>query len=319
MLLNILFTILGAILVLVGADKLTDGSIGIARRFHISEMVIGLTVVAFGTSLPEFVVSLLASINGVPSMSVGNIVGSNLFNTLMIVGCSALVCPIVVSKKTVSKDIPFTLLASIVLPALALDTWVNHESVDILTRGDGIVLLGFFVVFMTYTFSMAKTEKSVDDENQGGEEMSFLKMLLWIVLGIAALIGGGELFVDGASGIARELGVSDAIIGLTLVAGGTSLPELATSIVAARKGQSAMAIGNVIGSNMFNIFWILGCCAMIVPLPVTGIHWTDFAMLLLASVMFWLFARTSHRIVRIEGVLLVACYIVYIAGLIFAL
>ena len=319
MFLNILLTIIGAILVLVGADKLTDGSIGIARRFHISEMVIGLTVVAFGTSLPEFVVSLLASMNGVPSMSVGNIVGSNLFNTLMIVGCSALVCPIVVSKQTVSKDIPFTLLASVVLPALALDTWVNNTSEDILSRGDGIVLLCFFAVFMTYTFFIARTGKNEDSERQGGEEMPLVKMLLYIVLGIAALIGGGQLFVDGASGIARELGVSDAVIGLTLVAGGTSLPELATSIVAARKGQSAMAIGNVIGSNMFNVFWILGCCATIIPLPVTGIQWTDFAMLLLASLLFWLFARTSHRVVRMEGAILLACYVAYIAGLILAL
>ena len=312
MFLDILYTVLGAALVLVGADKLTDGSVGLARRFRIPEMVIGLTIVAFGTSLPEFVVSLLASINGVPAMSIGNIVGSNLFNTLMIVGCSALVCPIVVSSSTVYKDIPLSLLASIALPALALDTLVGGADADVLTRGDGIVLLCFFFIFMAYTFSIAKSGRANTPQEENGDVMPVLRIILYIVLGIAALIGGGELFVDGASGIAREAGVSEAVIGLTLVAGGTSLPELATSIVAARKGQSAMAIGNVIGSNLFNVFWILGACATVAPLPVLGIRWTDFTVLIAASLLFWLFARTSHRVVRLEGAILVTFYVAYI-------
>ncbi len=317
MIVNILITILGAVLVLVGADKLTDGSVGLARRFQIPEMVIGLTIVAFGTSLPEFVVSLLSSINHAPGMAVGNIVGSNVFNTLMIVGCSALMCPIVVSRSTVSKDIPLSLLASIVLPALALDALVSGSaSSSVLSRGDGVALLGFFVIFMAYTFSLAKGDPTAAEAVDAELQMPVWKILVYIVLGIAGLIGGGELFVHGASEIARSLGVSEAVIGLTLVAGGTSLPELATSVIAARKGQSAMAIGNVVGSNLFNIFWILGACACVTPLPVEGIAWTDFAVLILANVLFWLFSRTSHRVVRLEGAILVLVYVGYIAYLI---
>ncbi len=320
MLLNIILAIVGGALVLIGADKLTDGSVGLARRFEIPEMVIGLTVIAFGTSLPEFVVSLMASIEGSPSMSIGNIVGSNLFNTLMIVGCSALMCPIMVSRTTVHKDIPISILASIVLPALAMDSlWDSNHSQDLLTRVDGVILLCFFLLFMFYTYSLAKKKKSDDTSAVAPKEMSMIRIILYIVLGIAGLIIGGELFVKGACGLARSWGVSEAVIGLTLVAGGTSLPELATSVVAARKGQSAMAIGNVIGSNLFNVFWILGFCATVTPLPVVGIAWTDFVMLIFSSVLFWLFSRTSYRVVRLEGFVLVACYVAYITWLILSL
>ena len=168
----------------------------------------------------------------------------------------------------------------------------------------------------SYSFSLAKGNGFGHTEESSEPDMPMWKIITFLLLGLAGLIGGGELFVHGATGVARSLGVSEAVIGLTLVAGGTSLPELATSVIAARKGQSAMAIGNVVGSNLFNIFWILGCCACVVPLPVDGIVWTDFAMLLLANVLFWLFARTSHRVVRWEGGVLVLCYVAYIAYLI---
>lgn len=318
MIVDILLTILGAVLVLKGADMLTDGSVALARRFSITEMVIGLTVVAFGTSLPEFVVSMLSSLNGAADMGIGNVVGSNLFNTLMIVGVTATIAPIAVQKSTVYKDIPFSLLASTVFTALALDTFFGASgSQNLLSRGDGIVLLGLFGVFMAYTFSLAKgggIESSAEDEQV--KPLSGVRITFLILLGLAGLIGGGELFVSGATGVARGLGVSEAVIGLTLVAGGTSLPELATSIIAARKGRSGMAIGNVIGSNLFNIFWILGACSCVTPMPVQGITPIDFLMLILSGLLFWLFSRTQHRIIRWEGCCLVAVYVAYLVWLI---
>ena len=321
MLLNIIITIVGAVFVLLGADRLTDGAVALARRFGISELVIGLTILAMGTSLPEFIVSLMASLDGAPAMGIGNVVGSNLFNTLMIVGVTALVAPIAVSPSTVGKDIPFSLLASVILAALCLDTMLMPAAsasaalpaqADIISRGDGIALLGFFTVFMAYTFAIARG----GDDDVTPSDMPLWRVALYIVLGLAGLILGGELFVQGASEIARAAGVSEAVIGITLVAGGTSLPELATSIVAARKGQSALAIGNVIGSNLFNIFWILGVCSVVTPMPVAGITWVDFSMLVASGILFWFFARTRLRIVRWEGAILVAAYAAYLSYLI---
>lgn len=314
----ILIVIIGAVLVIVGADKLTDGAVAVARRFQIPEMVIGLTIIGFGTSLPEFMVSLLSGVQGASGMSIGNIVGSNLFNALMIIGVSAVFYPITVSRASVRKDIPLVLLSSIALTALALDVLMSGSPTDVISRGDGIVLLCFFVIFMAYTFSMAR---SGVEEVEVGESapISVGRMTIYILLGLIALIGGGELFVDGACGIARSLGVSEAVIGMTIVAGGTSLPELAASVMAARKGRSAMAVGNVIGSMLFNTFWVIGVCATIRPLPVLGIAWTDFAMLVFASLIFWLFARTKHYIGRWEGAVMVVSYVAYIVCLILSL
>ena len=308
-------TVIGATLVLVGADKLTDGAVGLAARFGISEMLIGLTIVAFGTSLPEFIVSFLASISpdaSATALSVSNVVGSNLFNTLLIAGASAAIAPIAISKATVRKDIPLSLMASIVLSCLALDTYVSGGNTNVLTRGDGIVLLCFFAIFMAYSFSLAKQKETGSISNQ----MSSLRIALFIVLGLVALIGGGKLFVEGACGIARAVGVSEAVIGLTLVAGGTSLPELATSIVAARKGQNGLAIGNVLGSNIFNIFFILGVCASVKPLAVTGLTIVDFAVLTVSALLFWLFSRSSYKLTRWEGWIMMLAYASYLAWLI---
>ena len=311
----ILYTIIGAVLVLVGADKLTDGSVGLAERFGISEMVIGLTIVAFGTSLPEFIVSFLASISNdsaATALSVSNIVGSNQFNVMVIAGLSAAVCPIVIAKGTVRKDIPLSILASIVLSSQALDTWLSGDSANMLTRSDGIILLGFFAVFLAYSFSLAKQKETKDPTDL----MSATRIALFIILGLCALMGGGELFVEGACDIARSAGVSEAVIGLTLVAGGTSLPELATSIIAARKGQSALAIGNVVGSNIFNIFFILGVCATVKPLAVTGLTTIDFTILIASALLFWLFSRSSYKLSRCEGVVMLMAYAIYIGWLI---
>ena len=311
----ILYTIIGSTFVLIGADKLTDGAVGLAERFGVSEMVIGLTIVAFGTSLPEFIVSFLASIsndNSATTLSVSNIVGSNLFNVMVIAGASAALSPIIISKDTVQKDIPLCILASIILSSLALDTLLTGNETNILTRSDGIVLLGFFCIFMAYSFCLAKRKEDKSMTNQ----MSAIRIALFIVLGLGALIGGGELFVKGACGIAKSAGVSEAVIGLTLVAGGTSLPELATSIVAARKGQNALAIGNVVGSNIFNIFFILGVCATVKPLAVTGLTTLDFAFLTASALLFWLFSRSCYKLSRGEGIVMILAYILYIVWLV---
>lgn len=307
-------------MVLVGADKLTDGSVALARIFSIPEMVIGLTIVAFGTSLPEFVVSLVASINNIPAMSVANIVGSNIFNTLVIVGATAITSQIAIPSSTIMKDIPFVLLASIVLFASAQDSLLNPGAkIDVIDRGDGIALLAFFAIFMYSTIKLATNRVVVpegfEQTESSVQQMSKIKITIYLIAGLIALIGGGQLFVEGASGIAHGIGISDAVIGLTLVAGGTSLPELATSVIAARKGQSGIAIGNVIGSNLFNIFWVLGACAVVTPLPVTGLTTFDFAMLVISSMLFWLFGRTNHTINRVEGVILCGCFIAYISML----
>ena len=315
MFLFILSTLLGATLVLVGADKLTDGAVGMAARFGISEMVIGLTIVAFGTSLPEFIVSLLACLSNDSSataLSASNIVGSNVFNTLVIAGASAAVSPIIISKATVQQDIPLCILASIVLTSLALDTLVSGAEANVLTRGDGIVLLGFFAVFMAYSLSLARQKETGSTASQ----MAVIRIALYVTLGLGALIGGGKLFVEGACGIARSAGVSEAVIGLTLVAGGTSLPELATSIMAARKGQSALAIGNVVGSNIFNIFCILGVCATVKPLAVTGLTAVDFAVLIASALLFWLFSRSSYKLSQWEGWFMVLAYALYLGWLV---
>lgn len=315
MFIYILFTVIGATLVLVGADKLTDGAVALAARFGISEMVIGLTIVAFGTSLPEFIVSLLACVSNdstATALSASNIVGSNLFNVLLIAGASAAITPIAISKTTVHKDIPLCILASIVLSSISLDTMVSGAESNLLTRGDGIVLLGFFAIFLAYTFSLAKQHET----SRVKSRMTPIRILLFIVLGLGALIGGGELFVEGACGIARSVGVSETVIGLTLVAGGTSLPELATSIMAARKGQSALAIGNVVGSNIFNIFFILGVCSTVKPLAVTGLTIVDYALLVVSSLLFWWFSRSRYKLSRWEGWVMILIYVVYLCWLV---
>lgn len=307
MLINIVLLIVGVALILWGADKLTDGACGLARRFHVSELVIGLTVVAFGTSLPEFIVSFLSALKGVGGMSAGNIVGSNIFNTLVIVGATAAICPIAVSRGTVWRDMPYSLLA-------ALAFWFLCADGD-MSRGDGLIFLCFFVIFMCYTMAIARHR--ADEEEEGQEqEMPVWKILLLLVAGGGCLIGGGQLLVNSASAMALAMGVSEAVVGLTIVAAGTSLPELATSIAAARKGSSDMAIGNALGSNIFNVFFVLGACATITPMQASGITLVDLAVLTASGVIIWLFARSRYRIGRIEGGLMVTLYIAYLTYLV---
>lgn len=318
MIFDILFLIGGLALILVGANALTDGSAAVAKRFGISDLVIGLTIVAFGTSAPELVISVLSAIGGSAEMSIGNVVGSNIFNVLMIIGCTALVLPIKVERSIMTNEIPLVILSALVLTFCANDVLLDGASENVVSRTDGLVLLMFFLIFMRYTFAIAKSGADAGGADAAVKQMPGWKSAMFIVGGLAGLIFGGQLFVDGASGIARAWGVSESVIGLTLVAGGTSLPELATSITAALKKNPGIAIGNVIGSNLFNIFFVLGCSSTIIPLPMGNIGNFDMAVLVGSSVLFWLvgwFFR-KRTITRLEGALMVACYVAYTSVLI---
>lgn len=315
--LDTIFLIGGLVMILLGANGLTDGAAAVAKRFNISDLVIGLTIVAFGTSAPELVISTMAALGGSADMAIGNVMGSNAFNVLMIIGVTAMVLPIKVGEGILSKEIPLVILASFVLAVCANDILLDGGSSNVISRIDGLVLLGFFLIFMRYTFAIARNG---GDEAEGEKikEMPIWKSALFILGGLAGLVYGGQLFVDGASGIASSLGVSESIIGLTIVAGGTSLPELATSVTAALKKNSGIAIGNVIGSNLFNVFFVLGCSATISPLPMGGINNVDMAVLIGSAILFWLVGWffKKRTITRVEGALLVICYVAYTAYLI---
>ena len=324
---NILLLIGGLILILLGANGLTDGAASVAKRFHIPPIVIGLTIVAFGTSAPELTVSVSSALKGSADIAIGNVVGSNIFNTLMIVGCTALFAPIVITRNTLRKEIPLCILSSIVLLICANDAFLDKAPENILNRVDGLLLLCFFLIFMGYTFAIAskpvtmeqQAEHPVIEEETEIKSLPWWQSILYIIGGLAALIYGGQLFVDGATGIARNLGVSESIIGLTLVAGGTSLPELATSIVAALKKNPEIAIGNVIGSNLFNIFFVLGCSASITPLRLSGITNFDLFTLVGSGILLWLFGLffAKRTITRIEGGIMILCYVAYTVILIY--
>lgn len=313
---NIVLLIGGLLLILVGANALTDGAASIAKRFHISSLVIGLTIVAFGTSAPELTVSVVSALKGSADMAIGNVVGSNIFNTLMIVGCTAAIVPISVTKGTLSKEIPLCILASVVLFICANDVLINKAATNTISSSDGMLLLCFFLIFLGYTFAIAHNGSSEGESEI--KDMPVWKSVLFIAGGLAGLVYGGQFFVSGASEIARSLGISESIIGLTLVAGGTSLPELATSVVAALKKNPEMAIGNVIGSNLFNIFFVLGCSATISPLNIQGITNLDLGVLIGSCVLLYIFGWffKKRTITRIEGIALIACYIGYTAYLI---
>lgn len=319
---NILFLVGGLVLILLGANGLTDGAASVAKQFRIPSIVIGLTIVAFGTSAPELTVSVSSALKGSADIAIGNVVGSNIFNTLMIVGCTALFAPIAITRNTLKKEIPLCILSSVALWVCANDVFLDHSAENILNRADGLLLLCFFAIFMGYTFAIAFPSGQASAEGSGEEEIKLLpwwKSVIYILGGLAALVYGGQLFVNGATGIARSLGVSESVIGLTLVAGGTSLPELATSIVAALKKNPEIAIGNVIGSNLFNIFFVLGCSASITPLHLTGITNFDLLALVMSGILMWFFGLffAKRTITRMEGGILVLCYVAYTAYLIY--
>lgn len=352
MAINIVLLVLGVIIVLKGADWLTDGAVNIATRFGVSQMVIGLTIVAMGTSMPEFCVSMVSALKGTPDLAVGNVVGSNTLNTLLIVGCSALVAPIMVKRSSVKRDIPFAVVASLLMLLFCLDGAIG--------RVDAAVLFAGFCLFMFVTLKYAKTtegpaaavatsgaatttgiseastsqassseasssetsapeasssETSASEASQASGT-SMLKAIVMLVVGLLCLIAGSNMFVDNASFVASSLGVSDAVIGLTIVAGGTSMPELATSMVSAKKGNSDIAIGNVIGSNVFNILMIIGITGLVKPMHIAGITTLDLIMMLASMLLMWFFCRTTYKVKRWEGAVLTIIYLAYLTWLI---
>lgn len=302
MFLNIVLLIIGTILVLWGADKFTDGACGVARRWNVSELVIGLTVVAMGTSLPELIVSLFSSIRGSGDMSVGNIVGSNIFNTLIIIGASAVAISINVSRVTLYRDITLSFGAALLLWILGLDGQ--------LTRIEGLILLIVFSLFLCMLFRAEKKNREASPEATRQAEPVW-KLLFFLLIGVSMLVGGGHLLVSNAAELARSMGVSESVIGLTILAGGTSLPELATSVVAARKGSKDLALGNALGSNIFNITLVLGLCNVISPMKIPQITNTDWAFLIGSNVILALCAITRMKIMRLEGFILLLVYAIY--------
>ena len=314
MFLSIISFIVGIVLVILGADWLTKGASGIARRFGVSELVIGLTIVALGTSLPELVISVGSAIKGSSGIALGNVIGSNIFNGLFILGVAAVITPIRFNARMLTREIPFNLLASVVLILVSGSMLVGGGKGEFVTRYSGLLLLCFLAVFVRYTFSIPN-----DDDDEALEKpMSIGKVLLFILLGLAGLIFGGNIFVNGATELARVAGLSEAVIGITVVSAGSSLPELAVSVSAARKGNVGIALGNVLGSNILNIFLILGCSATITPISLDGFSYVDFYVLLASSLLIYIVTRFGGKAVinRFEGVLLVSGYVAYTTWLI---
>ncbi len=315
--LTYLLFVVGFVLLIKGADWLVDGASAIARRFNISDLVIGLTVVAFGTSTPELFVNIIASAKGNTDIAIGNVLGSNISNIFLILGVSAIIYPLSVTKGTVWKGIPFGLLAVIVLAFMANDRLIDGSATSRLTRIDGLILLAFFLIFLYYSFSIATAIEEMEEQMPGKTRRMALS--LWLVLmGLVGLTLGGQWIVNGAVKLATHFGMSESLVGLTIVAVGTSLPELATSAVAAYKKNVEIAVGNVVGSNIFNIFLVLGVSSTIKPLPFQTRSNLDIAVVILSSLLLFLFMFTGKRrsLDRWEGIVFVVLYVVYIAFLI---
>ena len=309
MLLEFVWIVVCMAVVLWGADRFTDGACALARRLKVSELVIGLTVVALGTSLPEFIVSFMSVLRGSGNMSVGNIVGSNVFNTLVVIGASSIMLGMKVESSLLRRDLPLMFVASVLLVIFA---GVN----GVLSVWEGLMFLAFFSVYTYIAYRVGLRDRKAAQEVAHSEQMPYYKIVLFILIGMAALVLGGRFLVDNAAAVARRFDISESVIGITILAAGTSLPELMTSIVAARKGSEGLALGNAIGSNIFNIAFVLGICSTISPIIVSELTLTDWVMLLGSCLLVWLLAWTSRKLSRWEGVVLVACYLVYLALLI---
>lgn len=309
--------IIGFALLLKGGAVLVDGATSVARRLGLSDLVIGLTVVSIGSSAPELIVNIVASVKGNADLAVGNILGSNTANILLGLGVAALIHNIKVSKSTVWKEIPFSLLAVIVLGIVANDALLNGVASSAITRADGLILLSFFSIFLYYVFSLSKNNSNAVECDDG--ERTVARALLMIAVGGLGLALGGKWVVDGAVAIGRHLGVSEALIGLTVVAIGTSLPEIVTSAIAARKNRADIAVGNIVGSNIFNIFWVLGLVSVIRPIPFSPELNFDILIVIFATALLFvfLFVGRKHTLTRWQGLGFIVIYAVYLAFLIY--
>jgi cation:H+ antiporter len=313
MLISILLIVVGIAILIYGADILVKWAGSLSKIAGVPTIVIGLTVVAFGTSAPELVVNLTAAVNGKTDIAIGNIIGSNTVNILLILGLSALITTLKAKKSTTWKEVPFAFLAILVVFFLWNDIWLGQGESDVLTAGDGLVLVCFFAIFMYYIFALSKNSELKKEEADEIVIYGKLLSISYIVFGLIGLFIGGKMFVSGASDLALALWLSELLIGLTIVAVGTSLPELATSIIAARRNQSDIAIGNIVGSNIFNVFWILGVTAIIHPIPLnSGMNIDIVVSLISAFLLFvFLFFRNKHELGKIHWYLFIALYIAY--------
>lgn len=310
---NIFLLLVGLALILAGANFLTDGAAALAQRFRVPEFIVGLTVVAVGTSTPELVVSVLSAIGGQSDVAVGNVVGSNLFNTFVILGICALIRPLALSGSNIRRDIPVGLGASLLFFLFASDRLLHLGAVDRIGRAEGLVMLLLYVAFL-WSSVRAACREGASEHAESKPPKALWITVVWILVGLAGLVYGGELFLHHATVIARKLGVSESVIAITLVAGGTSLPELASSVVSLAKGKAGLALGNVLGSNVANILLILGVSATIRPLTMGGITSVDTAMVVLSSALLFLTAFTFRRraVDRWEGALFLAIYVAYL-------
>jgi len=310
--------ICGFALLVKGADWLVDGGSALGKRLGISDLVIGLTVVAFGTSMPELFVNVLAGLRGSSELAIGNVLGSNVSNILLILGVAAIICPLGVGAGTIWKEIPFSLLAVLVLAVMANDQLLDQVDRSVLSRCDGLVLLGFFVILLYYSAAIARQTPPAVFAEFARPPLGIWRACIYILIGIGALAIGGHLCVTGAIHIARRLNVSESLIGLTVVAVGTSLPELATSVTAALKKSCDIAVGNVVGSNIFNIFFILGVSAVSRPLPLKESSNIDIGVVIAATMLLFVSMFTGKRkiIDRWEGWLMLGSYCLYVAYLI---
>lgn len=310
----ILILLLGLALIVFGAEWLVEGASSIARKVGISEFVIGLTIVGFGTSCPELVVSLTGALQGNADISVGNVVGSNIFNTLLILGITALLAPISVTSENRRRDMPLNVLVTFLLVLCGMNHTILHLGLsDSMSRVEGIVFLLIFCLYIYYCFKSGKQNPEVSDNEDSGKKSGLVKSIVLVLAGLAGLIFGGRFFVNSATGLARLMGVSDKFIAITILAGGTSLPELATCIVAAAKHKDQLALGNILGSNVFNILLILGTSAVITPLSFSAMTLVDTLALIISAVLVWVFTYTGQkdRIDRWEGAILLVCYAMY--------